>query len=182
MKTETQEQPASETDTQTQPQFIQWVKESRVFRPARLKVDEGIISYNLRDNLFLDDSDISPKSLDLISSVYLGQVQIVEEQKGSTILENYLERLQRFKQSVVEGIVNFAQDVAKEHSVPYFGIDVVQTHKNTQRKFKAEFNFKNFTMPDCLVRKFGYEKYPIKNPLPLEFTLHPTANLYVPRE
>jgi len=170
----------TENQTQPSPQFILWVKEAGVFRPAQLKMPENYIGYDLERNVEVGSQDISPDSLNLVSSVYLGPINIFEEQLFGTITrKDVYERLREHKHGIAYGIVRLAEDVAKRQGVPYFGADVVQTGKDRTWKFTERddsFWPKNVGREYDLTDKFDKPKKP------LEFVLHPTAQLYMPRK
>jgi hypothetical protein len=167
---------------QTQPQFIFWVKEAGVFRPGEPKMPENYLGYDLEKNIALGEREISPESLNLVSSVYLGPVNIFEEDIGHySMSHETLERLRQHKHGTAYGLVRLAEDVAKGQGVPYFALNVVQTPKDRTWKFEQR--------DDCLSQKVFKDcgKYPPIMPIYkpkefAEFVLHPTAQLYVPRE
>ena len=168
------------TEEQTQPQFIFWVKEAGVFRPAEPKMPENYPGYDLESNVELGERDISPESLNLVSSVYLGPINILEEQIGTYMSREAYERLRQHRHGTACGIVKLAEEVAKGQGISYFAVNVVQTNKDRTWKFKQR--------DDWLLT--GFEKYKSYSSMinrdkpeePLEFVLHPTAQLYVPRE
>ena len=100
-------------EEQTQPQFIFWVKKAGVFRPAEPKMPENYLGYDLERNIELEERDISPESLNLVSSVYLGPVNIFEEQLGNVSSKDVFERLRQHKHETAYGIVKLAEEVAK---------------------------------------------------------------------
>lgn len=168
--------------SQPSPQLIMWVKENGVFKPAYLKMHENYIGHNLERNVELQDPEISPDTLNLVSSVYLGPINIYEEQLGCSESHDTFQRLKEYKHGIASGIVKFAEEVAKQNGVPYFGVTVIQTLKDRTLKFKA----KESLFDEDLIR----ERYDLTNIFveknqpqkPLEFVLHPTAQLYVLRK
>ncbi|MCD4759522.1 hypothetical protein K8R33_01390 [archaeon] len=163
---------------QTQPQFIFWVKEAGVFRPAEPKMPENYIGYNLENNIELGEREISPESLNLVSSVYLGPVNIFEEDMGTPRSNEAFERLKQHRYNMAYGIVRLAEEVAKEQIVPYFAVNVVKTSKERTWKFVQQERLYDEMIEKnpSLVGKFDKLRESI------EFILHPTAQLYVPRE
>ena len=126
---------------QTQPQFIFWVKEAGVFRPAEPKMPENYLGYDLEKNIELGEGEISPESLNLVSSVYLGPVNIFEEQLGMVQSKDAFERLRQHKHGTAYGLVRLAEGVAQEQGVPYFAVNVVQTPKDRTWKFEQRDDF-----------------------------------------
>ena len=178
----------AESQTQVKPQFIMWAKEAGVFRPARIRMHENYIGHDLERNVeFLErntelaaDGDLSPDALNLVGSVYLGPINIYEEQLGNIIPKDAFERYREHKHGIVRRIMGLAEKAAQEQGVQYFGLNVVQTEKDRTWKFRQ--------FDEVFIDRF--EKYSFnKNPetfdktitKPLEFVLHPTAQLYVPR-
>ena len=167
-----------ENQTPPSPQFILWLKEAGVFRPAQLKMPENYLGYDLERNVEVGSQDISPDSLILVGSVYLGPINIFEEQLGNTTSKDAFQRLREHKHGTAYGIIKLAEEVAKGQSVPYFGVNVVQTGKDRTWKFteRDDFFVKSLKREYDFVDKFDKPKKP------LEFVLHPTAQLYVPRK
>ena len=191
-----------ESQTQVKPQFIMLDKEAGVFRPAETRMPAGYIGHELERNVELGEGDISPDSLNLVSSVYLGPINIYEEQLGNIVPRDALERLREHKHGIVSGIVSLAKNAAQEHGVQYFGLNVVQTEKDRTWKFTARDplldldreiikrygSLRNKEDTKCLdLKNSPYYHIEGSNKLfdelrkPLEFVLHPTAQLYVPR-
>ena len=175
-----------ENQTPSSPQFILWVKEAGVFRPAEVKLSENYDwydgTYNLMKNCQLGTEDISPESLRLISAPYLGPVRILEEVEcGNVVQKNTLLRKREFKHGTVQRIVNLAQEVAKNEGVPYFSVTYVNSPVERTWKFTENNDWLKEKMQETYSygKDFGPKKGPIK---PLEFILHPTAQLYVPRK
>ena len=186
----------AENQTQTKPQFILWVKEAGVFRPAQLKMPENFLGYDLERNVELGSQDISPDSLNLMNSVYLGPINIFEEQLGNVTSKDVFQRLREHKHGIACEIENLAEEVAKRQGVPYFAVNIVRTGKNRTWKFTEKDDFL-LTLTEYVEReiKSGFvdklykpeKKYDLVDKLykpekPLEFVLHPTAQLYVPRK
>src|SRR3990167_2244381 len=161
------------------PQFILWLKEAGVFRPAQLKMPENYIGCDLERNVEVGSQDISPDSLNLVSSVYLGPINIFEEQLETITRSDAYERLREHKYGIAYEIVRLAEDVAKRQGVPYFGVDVVQTGKDRTRKFTERNDF--FWTKDDEKEYDLTDKF-VKPKKPLEFVLHPTAQLYMQRK
>ncbi|MBR9704885.1 hypothetical protein GOV12_05715 [Candidatus Pacearchaeota archaeon] len=174
----------TEIQEKQQPQFIHWVKENGIFIGVkRLKQSEKQVCYDIESNVELDSEYFRKRNvLELLSSVYLGPMSISQELSSAHSGRDYTERLNYFKHAMVKQIVDLARQVAEDEDATYFGVNIVRTYNDNQRKFQSVFDFNKLTLPPSLVKGLGYKKYPIENPLPLEFTLHPTANLYVPRE
>ncbi|MCH7568396.1 MAG: hypothetical protein IIA87_03160 [Nanoarchaeota archaeon] len=168
---------------QTQPQFIFWVREAEVFRPAELKMPEHSLGYDLERNIELGEQEISPKSLNLVSSIYLGPINIIEERLGRSLSIGESQRMRQDSHGIASGIIGLAEEAAKREGVPYFAVSVIQTDKDRtwdfteidklwqQKTFKSEYSLESIT-----------DKPKDKPKGPLEFVLHPTAQLYVPRE
>jgi len=166
-------------EEQTQPQFIFWVKEAGVFRVAEPKMPENYLGYDLEKNIKLGEREISPKSLNLVSSVYLGPVNIFEEDMGHSMSREAFERLRQHKHGTAYGIIRLAEDVAKGECVPYFAVNVVQMPKDRTWKFTQDeelYNENLFEKQYSLIDEWNRSRKPT------EFVLHPTAQLYVPRE
>ncbi len=168
-------------EEQTQPQFIFWVKEAGVFRPAKLRMPENYLGYDLEKNIELGEREISPASLNLVSSVYLGPISIFEEDIGHSMSKDAFERLRLHKHGTACGIVRLVEDAAKGKGVPYFAVDVIQTPKDRTWKFTQKDDwlsqkvFEESEKYSSLIERDILRK-------PREFVLHPTAQLYVPRE
>ena len=164
------------------PQFILWLKEAGVFRPAQLKMPENYLGYDLERNVEIGSQDIAPDSLNLVSSVYLGPINIFEEQLGNITSKitgkDAFQRLREHKHGTVYEIVKLAEEVAKGQSVPYFGVNIVQTGKDRTWKFTERDDF----FDKKLEREYNFVNKFDKSKKPLEFVLHPTAQLYVPRK
>ncbi|OIO41327.1 hypothetical protein AUJ62_03020 [Candidatus Pacearchaeota archaeon CG1_02_32_21] len=172
-----------ENRTQLNPQFILWIKEAGVFRPAELKMPENYMGYELEKNVELGSQDISPDSLNLMSAVYLGPINIFEEQlrNENIITKDAFQRLHEHYHGVACGIVKCAENVAKEQGVSYFGVNIVQTEKDRTWKFKERKDFVTEKFFD-FEEKYSFLETSEKSKKPLEFVLHPTAQLYVPRK
>jgi len=96
-----------------QPQFIFWVKDAEVFRPAKPKMPENYLGYDLEKNIELGKRDIFPESLNLVSSVYLGPVNIFEEYVDYSMSEKAFERLKQHRHGIADGIVGLAPSKRK---------------------------------------------------------------------
>lgn len=169
----------AKNQTQPNPQFILWVREAGVFRPAQLKMPEDYLGYALERNVELGSQDISPDSLNLVNSVYLGPVNIFEEQLRNVTSNDAFQRLREHKYGIAYGIVKLAEEVAKGQGVPYFGVNIVQTGKDRTWKFiERDDSF----LPKYLEREYDFISKFDKSKKPLEFVLHPIAQLYVPRK
>ena len=171
----------TENQTQSSPQFIMWVKEKGVFIPAELKMPKDYIGYSLEKNVELGEQEISPDRLNLMCSVYLGPINIFEEQtwQVTNITSKYtLQRLREHEHETVYGIVKIAEEVAKGQCVQYFGVNVIQTEKDRTWKFTKRDDF--LKRNDLEENYSSFDK--CKSKKPLDFVLHPTAQLYVPRK
>ncbi len=180
-----------------QPQFIFWVKQEGVFKPAELKMPEGYLGHDLESNVELGEQKlVLGKDIQSHSSVYLGPINIFEERFGSSMITENFERLRQYKHGIVQGIVNLAEQTAEEQRVQYFAVNFVQTPKDRTWRFVRE--------DESLEKLFDNEKYILLNerdkqikisdkilkdmrkkfyePKPLEFVLHPTAQLYVSKK
>lgn len=168
-------------EEQTQPQFISWAKEAGVFRPAELKMPENYAGCDLERNIELGEREISPRSLNLVSSVYLGAVNILEEAMGNHMGMDEFELLRLRRHGAVCQIVGLAEDLAQNQGIPYFSVNIVKTPKDRTWEIKR-------TRTKGLYDEIPYkEKHSFVDKLdrsrePTEFVLHPTAQLYVPRE
>ena len=166
------------------PKLIIWKKEEGVFRPAKLKMPENYLGYDLERNVELEEPVINPDLLNLVSSIYLGPINIFEEQSSRiTSTKDLFERLRQFKHGIAYGIVELAKEVAKRQGVPYFGVNVVESPKDRTWKFTERENIfrENYhvKLPETY-SIFDFLKSKDK-PKPLELVLHPTAQLYVLR-
>ena len=189
----------TKNQTQSSPQLILWMKEAGVFKTAQLKMPE-YPSYNLEKNVEVGDRDISPNSLNLINSTYLGSIHIFEERLGCDSSENSFERLKKHKYMAVDKIVKLAENFARRQVVPYFGVNMVQIEKYSPLKFteiedivrmKKDL-FREFVKigdsfdKDLKGKVFLINKInqpdKINKPEPLDFVLNLTAQLYVLRE
>ena len=164
------------SEEQTQSQFIFWVKEAGVFRPAELKMPENTTTYGLEKNIELREQDIPLDSLNLLSSVYLGDINIFKGQLEGYASKDVFKEFKSHVYGTVSNIVKLAEGVAKEQGAPYFAVNVVQTPKDRTWKFERNRDLLkyvaaiNFT---SIVKPFNEPKGPS------EFVLCPTAQLYV---
>ena len=167
-------------EEQTQPQFIFWVREAGIFRPAKLKMSGNSLSHDLERNIELGEQEISPDSLNLVSSVYLGPINIIEEQLERSLSIGESQRTRQDGHGIAYGIVGLAEKAATREGVPYFAVSVIQTNKDRTwdytKKDKLE-KYKAFKSEYSSI-----EKIIVKPSKPLEFVLHPTAQLYVSRK
>ena len=164
----------AEKQTQTKPQFIMWVKDAGVFKLAELRMPHDYTGYRLERNVKLGERKISPDILNLVSSVYLGPINIFED--SSDFRTDKIERLRQHRFGTILGIKDLAEKVAKNEGVPYFALSIIQTSKERTWK-SADYTLteeKN-TEYDLTREYLNFEK-----PKPIEFVLHPTAQLYVP--
>ena len=175
-------------EEQTQPQFIFWVKEAGVFRPAEPKIPESYLGYDLEKNIELGEREISPESLNLVSSVYLGPINIFEEDMEHSMSNEAFERLRQFGYDAVYGVVKDAEGIADAQGIPYFAVNIVQTSKDRTWKFEQKDDYvskeDDYVSKDILKKNKKFlDSWKTENRRkPLEFVLHPTAQLYIPRE
>lgn len=175
----------AENQTQLNPQFILWIKEAGVFRPAEVKFPDSHewydIGYDLEKNCQIGTEDISPNTLNLVSSLYLGPIRISEEiEDGSIIQKDIFQRKGQFKHGSVKCIVNLAEKVAQSGGVPYFSVGYVHSPIETTWKFTEKEG--DLTKKLTEDKKYSFLDKFTKSKGPFEFVLHPTAQLYVPRE
>ena len=171
-------------EEQVQPQFIFWVKETGVFRPAALKMPEDYVGCNLERNIELGERDISPDALNLVSSMYLGPINIFQEDLGNTYSRDEFERWKQHNYRIPSQIVTLAEKVGREQRVAYFAVNVVETSKDTTLEFTqrgASYN-NLFEFDKLLEEQHHLHKILMGLREPLEFVLHPTVQLYVPRK
>ena len=170
---------------QTQPRLIFWEKEEGVFRAAKPKMSENYLGYDLERNIELGSFSFRlGEDIQYHSSIYLGPINISEEQTGDFMNKQDFERLRQHRHGTVYGIVQIAEKVAKGQGVPYFAINVVSTEKDRTWRFTEREDW--LKEPEDWLKK-SYEKYSSletsdKPKKPLEFVLHPTAQLYVPKK
>ncbi len=134
----------------------------------------------------MEEKDISPESLNLVSAVYLGPINIFEEQMGDHVLMKTFERYRQHRQGTFFEIVKLAEEVANENCVSYFTVNVVRTKgKDRTWTFKLKedtpFKLKENTLKGYFLTSV-LEKESDKPKKPEEFVLHPTAQLYMLRE
>lgn len=176
-------------ETQSNPQFIFWVKEAGVFRPAQLTMPKDYVGYDLERNVKLGSQDISPHPLSLIShhaltlvsSVYLGPINIFQEPLSSVTGKEAFQRYQLFPFRILSEIVAEAKDVAQQQGVPYFALGLVQTGKDRTRRFITAETDESLMSPFNSYKPNNFGDYE-KLTKPLEFVLHPTAQLYVAKK
>ena len=171
----------AETKTQVKPQFILYVPESGIFKSAELKMPDAWFdaTYDLTRNSQIGNEDISPSSLELVASAYLGPVRIFEELSDGILRSKEVLQVKRnFRRHVVYDIVKLAEGVAKSQGAPYFTVINAQSPVERTWKFSEK--------EDLLGRRVREADYIVKKiqevPKPIEFVLHPTAQLYVPRK
>jgi hypothetical protein len=162
-------------EEQRQPQYICWVDESRAFRPAELHAPDGYVKYDIRANVTLGDEYIPPESLELVSSVYLGPIHIIEERLWFPFSTSALKNLGQHRHETFRNIVTSARRVAEEQNVPYFAINVVRTDEG-EPKF---FTTRQSSVDDKVCESKGALNQLERQ---VKVVLHPTTQLYVRKE
>ena len=163
------------------------------FRKGRLVgLDESrYIGLDIEGNCVLEEGDISPLALQLVYATSLSPrllkktvPKISDDIIISKLFENKIKAPDRDPRyyarqisGVVYGIVNEAGHLAKDSGVPYFSVAAVSA------------SFKPLNLNEPITEKaVGREEYfhnKLSTPQPareVQFTLHPTVQLYVPRD
>ena len=101
---------------------------------------------------------------------------------GNIIQKGTFQRKREFKHGVVYGIVKLAEDVAKEQGAPYFTVVNVQSPVERTWRFSEKDEFLSGKIHDQEDKYSSIIRNRQEPPKPIEFVLHPTAQLYVPRK
>jgi hypothetical protein len=171
-------------------QLIIWAKEAGVFKPVKANIPLKYGSYyDLEHNVELGEQEISADSLNLVSSVYLGPLNIFEERQSLSSnfeIKSSYERYAEHVFGIIHRIIKEAKNVAEEKGVPYFGVDIVKTGKNEEVRFVENENYRTYHFD---LEKKAHSERKIsdyfsesRKPVITEFVLHPTAQLYVPKK
>jgi len=173
------------TNDQIRPQLIFWDRNVGFFKRAKLKMPEDYAGYDLEKNIELGDGEMPQDSLDLVSSIYLGPVNIFEEQINETTRRDTFERLRQHKHGNVQNIVGMADKIANEQKARYFAVNIIKAPKDRTWKFTLEDNSlfnENLVLKNTETYSIVDKKLKVKTPKePFEFVLHPTVQLYLPR-
>ncbi|HLC56431.1 MAG TPA: hypothetical protein VJJ23_04305 [Candidatus Nanoarchaeia archaeon] len=183
------------------PQLIAWIGEIKAFRPAKLKEQEDQFSaFDLEKSVQFIGEDIFSNSLDLVASVYLEPIKIIERASQGITQTNYFEERKKWRYEVLREIVINAERIAVNMKIPYFSLINFLGHKERTLRFSSEqrgVKTSNVDLPKeegfySNIRKLGREYGSVlreiqthsSTPPPsdsIEFILHPTAQFYIPR-
>src|SRR3989338_7482028 len=123
------------------PQFVLWVPEERVFRPARIEQPDDYIGLDIARNSKYDTRR-EGLHLRLVGSPYLGPVSFVD-QPQSFASSNSMDRrtfddMKHANISRLQAIVERARVIAQDQKVPYFGVLIVQANEEEPEEEKSE--------------------------------------------
>ena len=161
------------------PQMLMWNREHRVFRSCEFRWNNDgkrSLDYELEAGLkTTSEISITADSLHNLASIYLGPTRVTE--KITEKIGDFKDRM-AWRASVIDGIIESAAFRAESYKAPYFGLTIVQdTDKNYTYSGKEETEL--YKMKDKYLFSEEYNK---RLERPITFTLHPTVNLYVPRD
>ncbi|HLC74192.1 MAG TPA: hypothetical protein VJH20_06170 [Candidatus Nanoarchaeia archaeon] len=170
----------------TDPQLI--ILKDGFFRPGELVSHNAshFLGFDLERNLLLAEEKIEPRSLQNLGSFYLGDKHFTDE----TSFSSYVTHEEFYYRALIIGgilnsLVGQGRDIAREFGAQYFNLYLVRSNLRERtslnptsvmaryhRSFEEEINPKiEFT---------GFHRK-VEQPKEIEFTLHPTVNLYVPK-
>lgn len=178
---EIQENPKMSAGTivETSPQFVLWVPEERLFRPAKLIQPDNYIGYDLSRN-----TRVVPNAeglhLRLIEAPYLGPVSFVDESYTSNIIKKSFEAMRWEGKGRLRTIVERAEAVAKSQKFPYFSVTVLETTETEPEKEMTELKYISLSLEEKM--SFNGDKLLGRDTRKITRILHPTAQLYVPQD
>ncbi len=171
----------------TEPQLI-FLHEG-VFRPGRIvpHTESHYIGLDLKRNAILRDEKINPLSLQLVYATALRPLLLVEVLPE--IKEGLLSKIEDIRfddtkfrrkkvqiEQIVERIVEEAQHIAQDNSIPYFSVAAVSASTKPQSVDGSGLSSTLDQYESILQNNVGPQ--PARE---VQYTLHPTVQLYLPR-
>jgi len=169
-----------DTVVETAPQFVLWVPEEGLFKPARLVHSKNYIGHDISRN-----AEYVPNAeglhLQLVGSPYMGPVNFVDEDYNATIIKKSFESMMWSTMGRLQRIVESAESVAKDQKIPYFSVMVFETIEREPEEETSENQYESIKLLEKKI-SLHFERLKGTDAKAVTRILHPTVQLYVPQD